>query len=188
LLSGSCRNFNNSPVADLKAVIAETNLFELCAGHANAAGVQILPENFNAAKRAFNDLLRGVEYNPTYMCDFVFDIYDLSIPFIQEVHNARWIWCTGIKEPKVAIEDIMIRRSDIHIQGKDFNSIAFTINDIKFVKFNMKENDPLLEWASEWDGDDSDNVVINVVGEVSVNEYKGTLTPQVIIIDSEIIS
>lgn len=188
LLSGSCRNFNNSPVTDLKAVITETNLFELCAGHANAAGVQILPENFYAARHAFNDLLKDIEYNPTYMCDFIFDIDDLSIAFIQEVHDARWIWCTGIQEPKVAIEDIMIRRSDINIQGKDFNSIAFTINDIKFVKFNMKDNDPLLEWASAWDGDDSDKIVINIVGEVSINEYKGSLTPQVIIKDSEIIS
>ena len=188
LLSGSCRNFNNSPVTDLKAVITETNLFELCAGHANAAGVQILPENFYAARHAFNDLLKDIEYNPTYMCDFIFDIDDLSIAFIQAVHNARWIWCTGIQEPKIAIEDIMVRRSDIHIQGKDFNSIAFTLNDIKFVKFNMKENDPLLEWASAWDGNDSDKIVINVVGEVSVNEYKGSLTPQVVIKDSEIIS
>jgi len=188
ILSGSCRNFNNSPVNDLKAVIAETNLFELCAGHANAAGVQILPENFEAAKQAFNNLLKDVEYNPTYMCDFIFDIDELSIQFIQEIYDARWIWCTGIQEPKVAVENITVKRSDINVQGKDFNSVAFTINDIKFVQFSMKEDNPLLEWASVWDGDDNDEVVINVVGEVSINEYKGNLTPQFIIKDSEIIS
>ena len=188
LLSGSCRNFNNSPVNDLKAIITETNLFELCAGHANAAGVQILPEKFDDAKEAFNKLLKDVEYNPTYMCDFIFHIDELSIPFIQAVHNARWIWCTGIQEPKIAIENITIRRSDIHIQGKDFNSVSFAVNDIKFVKFNMKEDDPLLEWASAWDGEDSDEIVINVVGEASINEYKGNLTPQVVIKDSEIIN
>ena len=188
LLSGSCRNFNNSPVNDLKAVISETNLFELCAGHANAAGVQILPENFEAAKKAFNNLLKDVEYNPTYMCDFIFDIDELSIPFIQAVYDARWIWCTGIQEPKVAVENIVVHRSDINVQGKDFNSVAFTINDIKFVQFNMKEDNPLLEWASAWDGNDEDEIVINAVGEVSVNEYKGNLTPQFIIKDSEIIS
>ena len=51
----------------------------------------------------------------------------------------------------------------------------------------MKENDPLLEWASAWDGEDSDTIMMNVVGEVSINEYKGTLTAQFIIKDSEII-
>ena len=188
LLSGSCRNFNNSPVDDLKAVISATNLFELCAGHANAAGVQILPENFEAAKQAFNNLLKDVEYNPTYMCDFIFDIDELSIQFIQEIYDARWIWCTGIQEPKVAVENIVIKRSDINIQGKDFNSVAFTINDIKFVQFGMKEDNPLLEWASAWDGNDGDEIIINAVGEVSINEYKGNLTPQFIIKDSEIIS
>ena len=159
----------------------------MCAGHANAAGVQILPENFNAAKHAFNVLLKDIVYSPTYMCDFIFDIDDLSIQFIQEVHNARWIWCTGIQEPKVAIENIFIRRSDINVQGKDFNSVAFTVGDIKFVKFNMKANDPLLEWASAWDGDDNDKIIINVVGEASINEYNGILTAQIIIKDSEII-
>ena len=188
LLSGSCRNYNNSPVTDLKAIITETKLFELCAGHSNAAGVQILPENFNEAINAFNVLLKDIEYSPTYMCDFIFDIDELSIAFIQEIHDARWIWCTGIQEPKVAVENIVVKRSDINIQGKDFNSIAFTLDDIKFVKFNMKENDPILEWASAWDGDDNDKIMINIVGEVSVNEYKGTLTPQVVIKDSEIIN
>ena len=188
LLSGSCRNFNNSPVTDLKDIITKTNLFELCAGHANAAGVQILPENFHAAIHAFNNLLENVEYSPTYMCDFIFDIDELSISFIQEVHDARGIWCTGIQEPKIAVENIVIKRSNVNIQGKDFNSVAFTINDIKFVKFSMKENDPLLEWASAWDGQDGDEIVINIIGEVSINEYKGALTPQVVIKDSEIIS
>lgn len=188
LLSGSCRNFNNSPVDDLKAVISATNLFELCAGHANAAGVQILPENFEAAKQAFNHSLKDVEYNPTYMCDFIFGIDELSIQFIQEVYDARWIWCTGIQEPKVAVENIVVKRSDINVQGKDFNSVAFTVDDIKFVQFGMKEDNPLLEWASAWDGNDSDEIVINVVGEVSINEYKGNLTPQFVIKDSEIIS
>lgn len=188
LLSGSCRNFNNSPISDLKAVIAETELFELCAGHANAAGVQILPEKFEAAKKAFNSLLKDVEYNPTYMCDFIFDIDELSIAFIQEVYDARWIWCTGIQEPKIAIENVVVKRSDIRVQGKDFNSIAFTVNDIKFVQFNMKADNPVLEWASAWGGEDSDEIIINVVGEVSINEYNGVLTPQVIIKDSEILN
>ena len=52
----------------------------------------------------------------------------------------------------------------------------------------MKENDPLLEWASAWDGEDSDEILLNVVGEVSVNEYKGSLTPQCIIKESEIVN
>ena len=50
----------------------------------------------------------------------------------------------------------------------------------------MREDDPLLEWASAWDGEDDDQITINVVGAVGINEYKGVYTPQMIIENSEI--
>ena len=188
ILSGSCRNYDGSPIPDLKDLILKTNSFIFCSGHGNAAGLAIKRDDVDDAKNKFAELLSLVDFNPEIPCDFIFDINDLDVSFIQTIDEYDWLWGTGIKEPKVAIENIVIKRSDIHVQGKDFNSVAFTINDIKFVKFNMKENDPLLEWASAWDGEDTDEIVINVVGEVSVNEYKGTLTPQVVIKESEIIS
>ena len=185
ILGGSGRNFDNSPIEDFKSVIIDTGLFELCSGHANAMGVQILPENFEKAQEAFNENLKDIEYSPVHICDFILDVDELSIPFIQEIHSARWIWCTGIKEPKIAIANIIIKREDINVQGKDFNSVAFMVNDIKYVMFKMDETDPLLEWASSWDNDDSE-ITINAVVEVSLNEYKGLYTPQCIIQDYEI--
>lgn len=186
MLSGSCRNFSNSPVQDLKSLINSTGLFSLVAGHANAAGVQILPDNFAAAQQAFNEILKDVEYSPTHICDFILDVDELSIPFIQEIHSARWVWGTGIKEPKIAIENIVIQRPNINVQGKNFDSISFMIDDIKYVMFKMPEDDPLLEWASGWDSDDDDEITINAVVEVSLNEYKGVYTPQCIIQDYNI--
>lgn len=188
ILSGSCRNYDGSPIPDLKDLILKTNSFIFCSGHGNAAGLAIKRENVDEAKNKFAELLSLVDFNPEIPCDFVFDIDDLDVSFIQTVDQYNWLWGTGIKEPKVAVENIVIKRPDIHIQGKDFNSIAFTVNDIKFVQFSMKEDNPVLEWVSAWDGEDSDEIVINVVGEVGVNEYKGTLTPQFIIKDSEIIN
>ena len=45
----------------------------------------------------------------------------------------------------------------------------------------MEEDNKLLQWVSAWDGDKSDEITLNIVGEVSLNEYKGVYTPQVII-------
>lgn len=188
ILSGSCRNYDGSPIPDLKDLILKTNSFIFCSGHGNAAGLAIKRESIEDAKKKFEELLKLVDFNPEIPCDFIFDIDDLDVSFIQTIDKYNWLWGTGIKEPKVAVENIVVTRADVHIQGKDCNSIAFTVNDIKFVQFSMKEDNPVLEWASAWDGDDSDEIVINVVGEVSINEYKGTLTPQFIIKDSEIIN
>lgn len=187
ILSGSCRNYDNSPIPDFKDLILQTNAFEFCSGHGNAAGLAIKPDNVDEAKNKFTELLKTVDLNLPIPCDFIIDVDDLNINFIQEIDQAKWIWGTGVKEPKIAIENITIMRPDIHVQGKNFDSIAFTINDIKYVMFKMSEDDPLLNWASDWGGDEWDEITINAVVEVSLNEYKGVYTPQCIITDYNII-
>lgn len=188
ILSGSCRNFDGSPIENFKELILSSEQFIFCSGHGNAAGLAIKPENIQSAKEWFKCYLQKVDFNLPIPCDFVLDIEDLSIQFIYEIDKYNWLWGTGLKEPKVAIENIVIKRSDIHIQGKKFDSVAFMIDDIKFVQFNMTEDEALLEWASAWDGDDNDTIILNVVGEASINEYKGIYTPQVIIQESEIVT
>lgn len=187
ILSGSCRNFNNSPVEDLKSAIDDTGLFELAAGHANAAGVQIKPENFESAQAALNEELKDVIYDPSYQCDFILDIDDLDITLIRDIDSARWIWCTGISEPKLAIENICITRKDITVQGKDSNSIFFMIDNIKFVQFKMVDGDPLYDFVNSWTAEDDDEIEFNVVGTCSINNYNNVLTPQFVINDVQTI-
>lgn len=186
ILSGSCRNYDGSPIPNLKDLILKTNSFIFCSGHGNAAGLAIKPENVDNAKNKFEELLQNIDFNPAIPCDFVFDADELDVGFIQTIEQYNWLWGTGIKEPKVAVENIVIYRADIHVQGKNFNSVSFMCNDIKFVQFNMKEDDSLLEWASAWDGEDGDQVILNVVGTVGINEYQGTYTPQFIIENSNL--
>ena len=182
ILSGSCRNYDNSPIPDFKDLIIKTNSFLFCSGHGNAAGLAIKAENVELAKEQFEKLLKDVDFNVPIACDFVMSVEDLDINFIQTIDKYNWLWGTGIKEPKVCVTDITIKRSDAHIQGKDHNSVYFMIDDIKFVQFNMSSNNPLLEWVSEWGGDD-DELTFTVVGEASINDYKNLLTPQFIIQD-----
>lgn len=186
ILSGSCRNYDNSPIPDLKDLILQTNAFEFCSGHGNAAGLAIKPENIDKAKNSFAELLKTVDFDLPILCDFIIDIDDLTINFIQEIDQGKWIWGTGIKEPVIAIENITIKRSDINVQGKNFDSIAFMINDIKFVIFKLPETDSFLAWATSWDGDEEDELEMNVIVGMSINEYNGTYTPQCIIKEYEI--
>lgn len=187
LLSGSCRNFDHSPVIDFKDLILKTNAFEFCSGHGNAAGLAIKPENIEVAKKKFEELLETINFNVPIPCDFVIDIEDLSISFIQEIDRLDWLWCTGIKEPIVCIENVCVTRKDIHIQGKNRDSIAFTINDIKFVQFKLSDGDPIYDFMNDWGGNEDDVIELNIIGECSINEYKGICTPQVTIKDCEAI-
>lgn len=188
ILSGSCRNFDGSPITDLKKLILLSNQFEFCSGHGNAAGLAIKEQNVQSAKDWFECYLQTVNFDEPVPCDFILDIDDLSITLIHEIDKYNWLWGTGLKEPKIAIENIVVQRSDVHVQGKNFNSVAFMVDDIKFVQFNMAADNKLLEWASMWDGKDDDTIMINIIGEASINEYKGVYTPQIIIKDVEVVN
>lgn len=187
VLSGSGRNFNNSPIESLKDVLNNTELFLWNVGHNNAFGSSFYARELDHVKQVLNESLKDITYDPSYMCDFIIDIDCLSIGFIQEIDKLGWLWCTGIKEPLVVIKNICVARKDIHVQGKERDSITFTINDIKFVQFKLKKGDLLYNFVNDW-GDDDELIIFDIVGECSINNYKGILTPQVQIKDCDRVS
>lgn len=185
VLSGSCRNFDGSPISDFKELILQTGAFEFCSGHGNAAGLGILPENLEAAKAKFKEILQDVDFNLPILCDFEMDFADMDIRFIMDIAQYDWLWCTGIKEPKVAVTNISVQRKDIKVQGKDMNSIAFEVEGIKYVAFKLKEDNPLLVFANGW-GDPEDELVFDAVVTCGINTYNGISQCQCIIEDVEI--
>ena len=183
-LGGSCRNYDDSPIENLKELLNST-LFK-CQGHANAAGAFIDAKDLPKARELLNKKLKDVVYDSSYLVDFLMDIDDIDIGFVSDINSFHSIWCTGIKEPLVAVTNITVARKDIEVQGKENNSIAFQYNDIKFVQFKMKPEDPLLAFMNEW-GDPEDEISFDVVGTCSINNYEGKLYPQFIIKDVEVI-
>ena len=170
-LAGSLRNYDNSPIEDLKELLNETNLF-ICKGHANAAGASIEKAHLQQAKDMLNEQLADLVYDATYRCDFELDFEDINVGFVMNIDRYDWVWCTGIKEPKVAVKNIVVRRKDMRVQGKDMNSIAFECNNIKYVAFKLASDSPLLEFANGW-GDPEDQLVFDAVVTCGINTYQG---------------
>ena len=184
---GSARNMNNSPIVNLKDVINSTNVIK-GQGHANAFGIVDLPiDKKEEATRILNDILKDVEYDATYLVDYIFDIYEVDVNTIMQLSVFDNIICQGIEEPKIAVENIKLSRSEFEIFGKKEDTISFTYNGIKYVQFKCKEGNQLYDFLQNaWD--DNETVTFNIVGKPSINEYNGIRTPQVIILDNDIIS
>lgn len=50
------------------------------------------------------------------------------------------------------------------------------------------ENDEMLKWINEETVDvDKDFIIINILGNVNVNNYNGILTPQILVKEYELI-
>lgn len=176
-LAGSGRAFNNCPIEDFRALTEQCPYITLAQGHNAAFGTALPIENLENVREWFNEKLDSVNMDKVYAVDFILDMNDIDISFIQTIDKYQDLWGQGLSEPLVAIENITIKRADTHVQGKNFDSITFTIHDIKYVLFKLPESDPLLEWASVWE-DDGEDITINVVAKVGLSEYKGVYTPQ----------
>lgn len=184
-LSGSLRNYNNSPIEDLKALLNNTGLFH-CQGHANAAGAEIKKEDLDAARNILNIELKDLVYDATYLCDFILSFDEMDIGFIKDISSYDWVWATGIKEPMVAVTNITVARQDIRIQGKDNNSIAFEHSNIKYVAFKLKEDNPLLAFANGW-GNPEDEIAFDAVLKCGLNIYNGIVQCQCTIEDVTVV-
>jgi len=182
-LSGSCRNFDNSPIKDFRQLILQTKAFDFCSGHDNAAGVGIIPENLNIAKDVLNQLVQNIDFDCSILCDFIMDIDDLNVGLIQAIDQAQWIWGKGLQEPVLAIQNIFLTRKDITVQGKNNDSVTFEVEGIRFVQFKLKDGDPLFDFMNEWNFDDNEEILLDVVGTCNINTYEGVSTPQFIIED-----
>lgn len=185
ILSGSCRNCNNSPVANLKELLNSTQIFNYVQGHDNACGTEIYAHRIDYAREELNNALDNVKYDDIIYCDFIIDAENMEYEFIQEIENSKWLYGTGIEEPVVAVENINIMAEDCMVIGKNFDSVTFMYYGIKYCKFKCKPNDPLLKFAM---GEKTNEITLNVVGKCSINIFRGSISPQMIIDDYEIVN
>lgn len=186
LYGGSCRNFDNSPVFSLKNELCDTGLFEFVQGHDNAAGVCIDRENVISAIAAINEKWKSIDFTPKYLVDFDVMMDDIDICFIKEINDMKDIFGQGIKEPLVHISNIPVYTEDVTLMGKELNSWKIIINDeIAIVKFLVDTSiDPIIrEYRKNGENNDVCIGSMDIIGTVSMNNYKGILTPQIIVKD-----
>ena len=184
---GSARNVNHSPIDSFKDIVNSTGVFNFGMGHANAFGINLDTNKIDEANSVMNDILKDVKYDATYRVDFILDIDELTINLVTDLAKFEDIICQGIEEPMVAIENISLNRGCFEIVGKNEDTINFSINDIKYVQFRCKEENPLYQWLQNaWD--ENDTVTFNMVGKPSINEYNGVKTPQIVIENEVVIS
>lgn len=184
---GSARNINDSPIENLLSVTKEAGI--QAAGHDNAFGIiDLEPNKIEIVTNNFNKLLKDVIYDSVYKVDYILDLEDVSMNLILDFASLDKYVGTGIDEPLIAIEDIYLTSGDIEVVGKNFDTIIFNINGIKYVNFKCNENNPLFYFINNtWEDNEERGVTINLVGKPSINDYEGILTPQIIIKDIEIV-
>lgn len=177
-LKGSIRGRGESELKDFRGLLLSSGLMDYVEGHSNAAGFSIHESNIEKLTNFMNTKLKDVNFNEGfYEVDFIAnkdeDIRDL----IFDLNKGKALWGQGNEEAMILIENIEI--NDYSVIGSNKDTLKFTYNGVTYIKFKCKN------LINTFNGQ-SLPMTVNVVGKAAVNEYKGFITPQILIEDIEI--
>ena len=86
----------------------------------------------------------------------------------------------GIEEPLLAITDITLNKADISFIGSKKDTVKFSHGDITFIKFRDQE------MVDHINSIDAEKVILKSLGATNLNEWNGSVTPQIIVVDYNI--
>lgn len=181
---GSARGYEKSKMKDFRQFVKESNLVFLAEGHANAFGFGIYDKNFESFISWSDEQLKDIEFSPSYKVDFIYSMSDINSKDILDLGDAKYLWGQNIDEPLIAVENVAVTNDMIGLMSRDKNpTLKIQLpNGVTCIKFKSSEEE-LDNLSSELGC-----VSINLIGKPEVNRYFGSVTPQIIITDYEIIS
>ena len=180
---GSGRGYDKSKFDNLREFLKESGMTMYAEGHANALGVGITDEEFKAFIEYSNRELAEFDFTPCYKVDFIFNGNDFRGTDIVEIAELKSLWGQGVDEPLVAIEHINVYAGNVVLMSPDKSpTLKITLpNGTSLIKFKSSQEE-YQELCPE-----TGCVTINIVGKCERNIWNGTITPQIIIEDYEII-
>lgn len=179
--SGSARGYDKSQLKDFRAFIKSTGLAD-GQGHANAFGITIPSENMEEFVTKTNELLADIDFSPNYQVDAIYQYDRLTDSIIYEIANWGELWGQNLDEPLIAIEKVPANLETFALIGANLSTMRINLLGQKanFIKFFLKEEEK--KELSE-----NQAFELNIVGKFVLNHYMGTVTPQVQVVDYEII-
>ena len=172
---GSARGLNQSELKDFKAFLTESGLFEYAQGHANAFGVSIPDANLSKFHEYANNALKDVNFGEDcYDVNFVRSVNDPDlIRLITEIAEIGGIWGQRNSEPLIHVVNIDVAPEDIRIMGANKDTLKIVKNGVAYMKFFAKD---LIKELSK-----GNKFRMDIVGRANLNEWMGTITPQIFI-------
>ena len=94
------------------------------------------------------------------------------------------LWGQSIDEPLIAITNIKINADTIQFIGSKKNTLKITFpgRKVNLIKFNIKDEEKELL------NPNGGTLTITAIGKCALNHYMGSVTPQLILEDFEIVN
>jgi len=186
---GSGRNYSSmSVVENFKDLLVSTGVFnkdQAELGHQGAFGCHIKKSNVPKAKKILAEMLKDTEFDLVYPVDFIIPIGRLDKKIVLEVGKLKSVWGTTLPAPRFAITDVTVDVSNIEVVGEKANMLRIKKGDFTFIKFfsNTAEADAMRMRNVTGFGSSPKVVIMDIIVEMSINEFNGNEYPEMIIVD-----
>ena len=168
---GSGRGYEKGGLKSFREFLLNSGYVKSAMGHANAFGVIIDDDKIEPLKEYAKEALKDIDFSPNYKVDFIWDIDMINENDIYEIADFNYLWAQDVDEPLVAIENIRINNETIKFLGSGGNTLRISVNDIGFLKFNLKpEEKAVLDPGSGC-------YVMDIVGRCARNIFNNTTSP-----------
>ena len=180
---GSGRGYDKSKFDNLREFLKYSGLVVYAEGHANALGTSIHDALFTEFINYSNKELANFDFTPCYKVDFIYQGGNFNGNDIVKIAELKSLWGQGIEEPFIAIENINVSKDNITLMSPDKNpTLKITLsNGTSLIKFKSSQEE-YERFKSE-----TGCITINIVGKCERNVWNGTVKPQIIMEDYDIV-
>ena len=180
---GSARNVGNSKFENFKDFITNSGLCLYGAGHEAAFGAGIEDKNVETFIEYSNQELASYDFSACYKVDFIFDASNFNGKDIIKIAELKSLWGQGVEEPYIALENVKVYKDNVFLMSPDKSPTLKILlpNGTSIIKFkSSKEEYEQLKT-------DLGCLTLNVVGRCEENVWNGSIAPQIIVTDYEVI-
>ena len=184
---GSMRGYANSPIENTKEFLEKAGV--VCAGHAEAAGVQFPKVELDNIIAKCNEMMPVEQLCTIHQVDWEIEAMQLKKEYVQTVAENYNVFGSTVPEPLFAIKDLEITADKIMAYGENANFIRFVYAGIPFIKKYCKhdEFDKMTHRTRYMLGVNNTLLRLNIIGQFVLNTFDDKIIPEIKIIafDSE---
>lgn len=117
----------------------------------------------------------------SYEVNFIMDSGDVELgDLIFDLGSELSLYGQGIPEPLILIKSFPIKKTDVKVMGRNLDTLKIVKNGVSYMKFFAKN---LIEEINRCD---TEEIEVTIIGKAHVNEWNGTLSPQIKISEIEV--
>ena len=181
---GSARGCDKVDIKDFKGICQQTGVTDYTIGHPGAFGISIEQTKLDTFIQETDKILQDMSNEAIYYVDYVYTENNINGDDVIDIADMEYFWGKDVDPAMVAVHNLKITPDMVTIYNKKTITIKITLPDnlTTLMLFNASETDCNILQLNN-----TGYITIDCVGEPHKNEWMGNISPQIFIIEYQVV-